>query len=397
MKIKRTIPRNVLIVGIIALFSGFSQDIISPIFPAYLSLLGLGGAAIGLIDGLLQGSVYLFRLISGVLSDKFHNRKWFVFAGYFLSAVSRPLLAIAGTVPIIGALRVADGIGKGTKDAPRDALIADSTQIKSQGRAFGFHRVVDTLGSVIGPLLAAGLLFVFQPSLASYRLIMALTIIPGIIVILLIIFGIQEKTVAQVSQKSPSKLPVLFWIFVMLNTLLLLTRVNDSLILLRLGQIHGNAELVPLLFAFFTLVYAGLAYPIGILSDKIGTLPLICFGWGLLTIAEFGLSFSTGIAGTLGLLVLFGAFLAFTEGSARAFIATLVTAENRGRAYSYYYFFISMAVIVGGYIIGKIWDDVSPSFAMRISSLGTLISTLLFMALIFRMKKMNPDKIIINI
>jgi MFS family permease len=121
--------------------------------------LGLSRAGIGLIDGLLQGTTSLFRFISGILSDKYQDRKFFVFVGYALSSVARPLIALASTFPWIAGLRIIDGVGKGTKDAPRDALVADSSPKESTGRSFGFHRLIDTAGSVLGPLAAAGLLF----------------------------------------------------------------------------------------------------------------------------------------------------------------------------------------------------------------------------------------------
>ena len=163
------IPRNVFILAFVALASGFGQDLITPVLPGYLTLLGVSHAGIGLIDGLLQGATSLFRFVSGVLSDRFKNRKRFVFLGYALSSVSRPLLAIAGAFGSAAILRTLDGVGKGMKDAPRDALVADSAGAAVRGRAFGFHRLVDTAGSVFGPLAAAAILFALTPSLTAYR------------------------------------------------------------------------------------------------------------------------------------------------------------------------------------------------------------------------------------
>ena len=133
------IPRNILIVSFVALASGFGQDLISSVLPGYLVAIGLSRASIGLIDGLLQGTTSLFRFVSGLLSDRFHNRKSFVFLGYILSSLSRPLLALTATFPWIAALRIVDGVGKGTKDAPRDALVADSSIPGQTGRSFGFQ------------------------------------------------------------------------------------------------------------------------------------------------------------------------------------------------------------------------------------------------------------------
>lgn len=199
------IPRNVLVLGFVALASGFGQDLITPVLPGFLALIGVSHAVVGLIDGLLQGTTSIFRFISGVLSDKFHNRKWFVLLGYALSSVARPLLALSGSVWPVAGLRLVDGAGKGMKDAPRDALVADSAQAERRGRAFGAHRLLDTAGSVFGPLLAAGLLLSLTPSLGTFRMIFALAAIPGLIALGLIFFGVREPEKKVVAAGTPRK------------------------------------------------------------------------------------------------------------------------------------------------------------------------------------------------
>src|SRR3989344_5585553 len=131
------IPRNVIIIAFVALASGFGQDLITPVLPAFLTLLGVSHAGIGAIDGLLQGATSIFRFVSGIISDRFKKRKLFVFIGYAISSLARPLLALTSTFAAVAILRVADGVGKGTKDAPRDALIADSAASSGSGRVFG--------------------------------------------------------------------------------------------------------------------------------------------------------------------------------------------------------------------------------------------------------------------
>ncbi|HJV32456.1 MAG TPA: MFS transporter, partial [Patescibacteria group bacterium] len=158
------VPRNVLILSLVALASGFGQDLVTPVLPAYLAMIGIGHAGIGLIDGVLQGATQFFRFVSGVLSDRYAARKRFVFLGYALSSVARPLLAVSGGFASALGLRLIDGIGKGMKDAPRDALVADSAAAEARGRAFGFHRLIDTAGSVIGPLTAGAILLAMTPT-----------------------------------------------------------------------------------------------------------------------------------------------------------------------------------------------------------------------------------------
>lgn len=381
---RSNIPRNVLVVALVALASGLGQDLITPVLPAYLGLLGFSPAGIGLIDGLLQGATSVFRFVSGVLSDRFRNRKRLVFLGYALSSVSRPLLGIVSSFGAVAALRVVDGVGKGTKDAPRDALVADSATEGSKGRAFGFHRLVDTAGSVIGPLVAATVLFAFTPSLASYRLIFFLAAIPGAVALALILFGIREPAAPQEKTTANAKLPGSFWLFMLAATVAMLSKVNDSLFLVRAGGLGVPPGWIPVVFAGFTLVYALLSYPVGVWSDRVGKLPLVIAGWLTLAAVEFGFSFPASIGSTLVLFGFYGVFYALTEGSARAFIAETVPQGARGTAYAAYYTLTGIAVILGGYGLGRIWTVASPELAFRISAAGSLLSCLILAFALFQ-------------
>lgn len=392
-KSKRKIPRNVLIVAFVALASGFGQDLITPALPGFLSLLGISLAGIGLIDGLLQGSTSIFRFVSGILSDRYKNRKGFIFFGYALSSIARPLLAISYSLPFIAVLRTLDGVGKGMKDAPRDALVADSASQEIRGRAFGFHRLVDTIGSVFGPLLAGGLLILLLPSLSTYRLIFALSVIPGLIALGLIWFGIREPQPSGKSIiKQKNKFPWQFWFFVIASVIAMMTKINDSLFLVRAGGIGIHPAWIPILFGGFTLLYALLSYPIGILSDKYGKLPFIASGWLVMAFVEYGFSGSPTIMTTLILFSFYGLFFALTEGSARALIADFVPQESRGSAYAIFHTFVGGAVILGGYGLGKIWDVFSLELAFRISAVGSLIGFLMMVILIFTDRRLNNKR-----
>lgn len=387
------IPRNVVILGLVALASGFGQDLIAPALPGYLALLGVSHAGIGLIDGLLQGSTNVFRIVSGVLSDRFRDRKGFVFLGYACSSVARPLLAVAGAFASIVGLRVLDGVGKGMKDAPRDALVAESAIEGQRGRAFGFHRLVDTAGSVLGPLTASALLLALMPSLATYRLVFLLSAIPGAAALALIWLGVREPAAeAAAGPRGGAKLPPAFWAFTAVSALAMLTKVNDSLFLARTREIGLSASLVPAAFAGFTLIYAALAYPIGVWSDRVGRLPLIASGWCVLSFVEFGFSRADSATGALLLLACYGVFFALTEGSGRALIADLVPSGRRGTAFAVYYVAVGLAVILGGFGLGRVWDRVAPSAAFLVSAAGSLLGGLLFalMARVGRTERKTP-------
>lgn len=384
------IPRNVVILGFVALASGFGQDLITPALPAYLALIGVSHAGIGLIDGLLQGATSVFRMVSGILSDRYKDRKGFVLFGYALSSAARPLLAVAGGFGAILGLRVIDGVGKGMKDAPRDALVAESAATGERGRAFGFHRLVDTAGSVFGPLTASILLLALMPSLATYRLIFLLAAVPGAAALALILFGVREPgEMRKAVSPTGARLPGAFWLFTAASFVAMLTKINDSLFLSRAQSLGVHADLIPALFAGFTLIYALLSYPIGIWSDRIGRLPLIAAGWLLLSAVEYAFSRTTGELAAILLLAAYGGFFALTEGSGRALIADLVPAGGRGFAFGVYYTSIGLAVIAGGFGLGRVWDLGSPSTAFLISSIGSLAagSAFLWMA---RADKKSP-------
>ncbi len=389
---KIRIPRNVLIVAFVALASGFGQDLITPVLPAFLIALGVGHAGIGVIDGLLQGATSVTRFISGILSDRFRNRKWFIFFGYFLSSIARPLLALTNSFAPVAALRAVDGVGKGTKDAPRDALVADSAPETARGRAFGFHRLVDTAGSVFGPLAAAGLLLWLTPALRTYRIIFILASIPGAIALALIFFGIREpEQVKKTLQKLRRPFSWKFWFFIFGMTVAMLTKINDSLFLARAHDIGIPSPWIPVLFAGFTLVYAVLSYPIGIWSDKFGKLPFIVAGWLVLSVVEYGFARGSTVGTAIILFAFYGLFFALTEGSGRAIIADLVPAEDRGSAYAIYNTFIGLAVIIGGYGIGHVWDNISPNYAFSISSYGSLFGFAVLLAMLILDRKKMPE------
>jgi len=377
------IPRNTLILAFVALASGFGQDLISPILPGYLALLGMSRANIGLIDGLLQGMTNIGRFVSGWLSDKTKQRKRFIFFGYALSSVARPLLAFAAMFLPVAVLRILDGAGKGIKDAPRDALVAETATLETSGRVFGFQRMIDTAGSVIGPLVAFGILALLTPSLGTYRLIFLLAAIPGSIALVLIWFGVREKVVPLTqTMKKIQPLPWRFWIFTAGMFVAMLTQINGSLFLVRAQDLGIDKELIPLLFGGFTLVYALLSYPIGIWSDRVGKLPLLVGGWIVLAIVEFGFSFDPSLPVTLALFAGYGVVFALTEGSARAFVADSVTKDAQGSAYGVYYTSIGLALIIGGYLFGLIWDRDTPEIAFRLAAIGSVVASLIFLPLL---------------
>ncbi len=385
---QKHLSRNVVIVAFVALASGFGQDLISPALPGFLLALGASHADIGLIDGLLNGATAIFRLVSGILSDNIRERKGLVFVGYVVSSLARPLLSLASSFPGVAILRIADGIGKGTKDAPRDALVAESSA-GIRGKAFGFHRLIDTAGSVLGPLAASGILIALGTGISSYRLIFLLSALPGLVALALIIFGVHEPEHQGKKPASPKKqFPMVFWIFLFGSIVAMLTRANDAIVLLRASASGIPQAWIPAVFAGFTLLYAVVSYPIGVWSDRIGRLPFIVGGWAVLGLAEAAFAFS-GSASILAGFVLYGLFYAMTEGSGRAFIADIIPFESRGTAYALFHASTGIALIIGGFAIGKIWDTASLATAFECAAVGSMVAALILLPLLGKKNKIS--------
>ena len=380
----KKIQSNIVSLGFVSFFSGLGQDMINSVFPIFLSALGFNKEFVGLVNGLVVSVSSLFKILAGWLSDKFRHRKWFVFAGYVFSGVARPFLALAGTAaPIIG-LRVSDAIGKGTKEAPADSLVAESALVHKTGRAFGLQRLLDTMGSVVGPLLAAAVLLFFGSSLASCRKIFLLSAIPGFIALLIIIFFVREaaklkidKSVTEI-KTSIFALPKDFYFLLLAITIFSLGNSTDAFLLLRAQNLGFRLALIPIVYAAYYLVYALLSYPIGILSDKIGKKKIIVAGWGFYALAYFGFAAATQAWQVWPLFILYGIFYAATDGSGRALTADTVKPEHHGFAFGLYNTAIALAALPASIFAGWLWDKYSPAAAFNFGALMSILAIVIF-------------------
>src|SRR3989338_8773503 len=220
---KKEVSKNVVYVGLLSFFGGISQVIFSPILPIYLtSILGFDKAIVGIAEGVVGAGSYLFKILSGFLSDKFGRQKPIIFLGYFLSMVSRVLLVFFTSMGGVIALRLLDGAGKGIKDPPKDVLVAGSSRKENRGKSFGIARMLDTLGSVVGPLILFGLLYIFKDSNFIYHYVLLFCAVPLIITLLLVFSlkelpkeSIEEKATTKLAGDKAGKLPKSFYLFLL--------------------------------------------------------------------------------------------------------------------------------------------------------------------------------------
>jgi MFS family permease len=390
------IKNNIVSLGFVSFFSGLGQDMISSVFPIFLNSLGFSKEFIGFINGLVVSVSSLFKILAGYISDKLRQRKWVVFIGYLFSGISRPLLAFFSSAFAIGGLRFTDAVGKGVKDAPRDALVAESAQTAKTGRAFGLHRLLDTMGSVVGPLLAVLLLSVYGSNLADYRKIFLISAIPGLIALLIIIFFVHEAAklknipAAPKVKISPLNLNKDFYFLLLAITIFSLGNSTDAFLLFRAQNLGLALIAIPAVYAIFYFFYAILSYPIGILSDKIGKRVMIFIGWGFYALAYFGFAAATSAWQVWPLFILYGVFYAATEGSGRALTADIVKPEHHGLAFGLYNTAIAVAAMPASVFAGWLWDRYSPSAAFYFGAFMSALAMIIFG--IFSFRRIRNDK-----
>lgn len=374
--------RNVFYIGLLSFFGGISQDIFVPILPLYLSnVLGLDKAFIGISEGLVTSGSSLFKIISGFLIDKFGKKKPFIFLGYFLSMIARPLLAFSTAAGAVLFLRFLDGIGKGMKDSPKDALIADSSEASTRGKSFGIARMLDTFGSVAGPLVLFGLLYLWRDHPLQYQLILISTAIPLLITLTLLKTKVKETIIERntPSDVEPKHLPKKFYYFLAIMLVFGIGNSSDAFLILRAQDVGVAILAIPLVFALFNAVYASASVPLGSLSDRIGREKVILLGWGAYALAYLGFGFARESYHIWLLFAFYGLYYATTYGVAKAYVADMVPATHRGRAFGIYNTAIGLVSLPASFIAGILWDRVSPSAPFLFGSAIAFVASVLFL------------------
>lgn len=374
--------RNVISLGWVAFFGGLAQDMIQPILPLfYTSVLGLNKEFIGLIEGALTTVVSLMKIGAGYLSDALGVRKAIVFAGYALSALGRFALSFAGSGSVVFGLRLTDGVGKGLKDAPRDALVAGSAGNRKLGFAFGVQRTLDTLGSVAGPLITFWLLRMWVNHPDKYREVFLVAGVIAAVPLLIIGIWVRERRAPISKQRiSISVLKGPFARFLAVMLLFTLGNSSDAFLILRAQDVGVTGTLIPIVIAGFNLVSALTAIPAGKLSDRIGRRNVIAYGWVVYALTYLGFALASAPWMIYGFYALYGLFYALTEGSAKAMVAELVPEASRGTAYGLYNAAVGVMALPASLLAGVLWSRVSPSAPF---AFGAVLAVLALIALYF--------------
>jgi len=351
--------------GLVSLLTDVSSEMIYPLLPAFLTgSLGAGPAFLGVVEGLAETVAAFVKLASGRLSDRLRRRKPLVVAGYSLSSLVRPLVALAAAPAHVLIVRLLDRVGKGVRGAPRDALLAEVTAAAERGRAFGFQRAMDHAGAAVGPVLAAAVLLATD----ELRVVFALAAIPGAFAVLALVRGVREAPRACSSTRvtTARALPLEPALLRYLAVLALFTLGNssDAFLLLRAQQAGVPLALVPLLWALHHLVKAGTSTWGGALSDRVGRRPTILFGWGLYALTYAGFAIAHAPLAVVGLFVVYGLFHATTEGAERALVADLAGAASRGRAFGLFHAVTGAVLLPASLLTGLLWQRFGAGIAL---------------------------------
>jgi len=377
-RMKSKIPRQVFILGMVSLFTDIASEMLYPITPIFLTtILGSTMAIVGIIEGIAEFISGILKGYFGNISDKVGRRSIFIVIGYSISALVKPLPGIFQSIPTVLFSRVVDRTGKGIRTAPRDALLGSYSNGGS-GTIFGFHRGMDTLGAAIGPAAALVLLNYFPN---NFQLIFLLAFIPSVFAVFFT-FLVKDKPVESKirSRKNYSEFwksaPVNYKKILILITVFSFVNSSDVFLILKSKDVSGSSTLAIFGYIFYNLIYAGASYPFGGLSDKFGKRKIFSFGLIMFSFVYFGFALASKIGFLWMLFALYGIYAASTEGISKAWVSDLIPDEQRGSGIGLLTMMTSLAIMLGSFLTGILWDKFGPPVPFLVSAFVSLIIAL---------------------
>lgn len=378
------VSRNVFYTGLVSLFMDISSEMVYPLVPLFLTkTLGATKTAVGVIEGIAEATASILKVFSGYLADRFGKKKLLMTAGYATSALSRPVMAAAGAWGEVLTARFVDRVGKGVRTAPRDAIIAESTETGRLGTAFGFHRSMDTVGAVLGPAMAFALLYFFTGSL---RVVFYASTIPAVIAVFLIIAFIREKKQVRPHGAKPPALSLASFNgelrgYLAVVGVFSLGNFADAFLILRAEDLGVSSWLIPVVYLAHNIVYAASAAPMGALADRVGLRRMIMAGFAVYSVIYLLVGLSTGAAHIWILFPLYGVYKGMSEGNLRAYLATIAPEHGRATAFGVYHTVAGLALLPASVMAGFLWDNIGPAAPFFYGAATSLAAAVLFAVL----------------
>jgi MFS family permease len=376
------LPRAIWLLGFVSLLMDVSSEMIHSLLPVFMvSALGASALAVGLVEGIAESTALVVKVFSGTLSDWLGRRKGLAVLGYALGAASKPLFALAASVPWVLAARFIDRIGKGVRGAPRDALVADLAPPELRGAAFGLRQALDTVGAFLGPLLGIGLMIALA---GDFRAVFWFAVVPAFAAVGLLAFGVREPDApARRAAANPLQWATLgrlgadFWGVVALGAVFTLARFSEAFLILRAQQLGLADALAPLVFVLMNAVFALTAYPAGRLADRMSHGALLAWALAALIGADLMLAQAVNLAGAAAGVALWGLHMGLSQGLLAAMVAGTAPADLRGTAFGVFNLACGVSMLAASLIAGLLWDAMGSAFTFHAGAVFAALALLL--------------------
>jgi MFS family permease len=353
------LSRTTFLLAFSSLFADVSTEMLYPVLPIFLTqTLHASGSIVGLIDGFAQAAQNIVQGFSGMLSDKLQRPKPIALAGYFVSAIGKPLMGLATVWEVVFGARLLDRLGAGSRSAPRDALIAASVDDANRGRAFGLEGVGDNAGAFLGPLLALLLLYAFH---VGIRWIFYLAVIPGLLAFCMVLL-VKELPLAAAARPEVDihlqHFPKAYWKLLIVTALFGLGNSSNAFLILRTQDIDASLQQTILIYAGFNLVAALISYPAGWLFDKWGGKSVLLAAYVIFLIVYLGFASTQNIAVVAALFISYGLYQGIFRTAGKALAASLVSARVRASGIGWYNTTVGLLQLVASVVAGLLWDRI---------------------------------------
>ncbi|KVC50095.1 MFS transporter [Burkholderia diffusa] len=358
---KPAIPRTVWALGLVSLFMDLSSELIHALLPIYLvSTMGMSVAALGVLEGAAEATAMIVKVFSGAISDWLGRRKGLLLVGYGLAALTKPLFPLASTPAVVVTARLLDRVGKGIRGAPRDALVADVAPHEIRGACFGLRQSMDTVGAILGPMLAIVLMLWFGDRI---RTVLWFAVVPAFVAIALIVFGVREPEQSKPDRHFRSPLrwsalrefPRSYWFVVAAGATFTLARFSEAFLVLRAQQTGLDAAWIPAVMVAMSVTYSLSAWPVGILSDRLDRRVLLAAGMVLLIAADLLLGMGTSTISMFAGVAVWGLHMGFTQGILAAMVSETAPAALRGTAFGVFNLVSGICMLLASSIAGALW------------------------------------------